>query len=81
EMSEGLHRLTKADLCLSVSGIAGPTGGTPEKPVGTVFLDLYDGKSHYTRREFFKGNRNVIRLKTSVNALNMVREYLIGFGE
>ncbi|RKX40076.1 MAG: competence/damage-inducible protein A [Thermotoga sp.] len=81
EMSEGLHRLTKADLCLSVSGIAGPTGGTPEKPVGTVFLDLYDGKSHYTKREFFKGNRNVIRLKTSVNALNMVREYLIGFGE
>jgi len=81
EMSEGLHRLTKADLCLSVSGIAGPTGGTPEKPVGTVFTDLYDGKNHYTRKEFFRGDRNVIRLKTSMNALNMVREYLIGSGE
>ena len=81
EMSEGVCQLMKADICLSVSGIAGPTGGTPEKPVGTVFLDLYERRNHYTKKEFFKGDRNMVRLKTSISALNMIREYLMESGE
>jgi nicotinamide-nucleotide amidase len=41
EMALGLHNLTGAAVCVSITGIAGPTGGSPEKPVGTVFAGIY----------------------------------------
>ncbi|MDR0984158.1 MAG: CinA family protein [Ruminococcus sp.] len=41
EMASGLHELTGADICISVTGIAGPSGGSDEKPVGTVFAGIY----------------------------------------
>lgn len=46
EMAEGLHRVTGADICISTTGIAGPTGGSEEKPVGLMFSAIYyNGKT------------------------------------
>jgi competence/damage-inducible protein cinA len=73
EMVEGLIRLTKARIGISVTGIAGPGGGTAEKPVGLVYAGLYiDGKVS-VRRLNFKGGRQEIRNETVVTVLNWLR--------
>lgn len=69
EMTEGLLAVSGADLCVSVTGIAGPEGGTDEKPVGLVYLDLYDGKQHDTYQLNLTGDRERIRYTTTLNAL------------
>ena len=47
-MAKGLYLLTKSDICVSTTGIAGPTGGTPEKPVGLMYSTIYTKKLHKT---------------------------------
>ena len=62
EMSVATLNLAKSDVCLSITGIAGPDGGSSEKPVGTVYfscVDKYGGKTH--EKCFFSGTRNEIR--------------------
>ena len=46
EMAKGLHNLTKSDICISTTGIAGPTGGTIEKPVGLMYSCIYTTDCH-----------------------------------
>jgi nicotinamide-nucleotide amidase len=77
EMTEGLKKLTGADICVSISGIAGPSGGTPEKPVGTVFMDIFEYE-HITMRYNFTGDRNTIRTRSAMMALENLRKYLKG---
>jgi len=77
EMSEGLKNLMEADVCVAVSGIAGPTGGSPEKPVGTVFIDLFE-KEHRTVKYHFSGDRNMIRTRSAMTSLELLRRYLKG---
>jgi len=77
EMTEGLKKLTGADICVSISGIAGPSGGTPEKPVGTVFIDIFEHE-HITMRYNFTGDRNMIRTRSAMMALENLRKYLKG---
>lgn len=69
EMTEGLLAVSGADLCVSVTGIAGPDGGTEEKPVGLVYLDLYDGRNHETHRLNLTGDRERVRYTTTLHAL------------
>ncbi|HPL40850.1 MAG TPA: CinA family protein [Syntrophorhabdaceae bacterium] len=77
-MAEGVKKTLHADIGVSVTGIAGPTGGTEGKPVGTVFIGLATKKATYVRKFFFDGNRLEIRRKTSDAAFMLVEEYLEG---
>jgi nicotinamide-nucleotide amidase len=78
-MAEGCLRVSGADHALAVTGIAGPTGGTEEKPVGTVHVALASvGAETFCRRLFFPGARDRFKLLTSQAALELVRRRLTG---
>jgi nicotinamide-nucleotide amidase len=69
EMAKGLYDLTGSDLCISVSGIAGPEGGTNEKPVGTVHFGMFFQGRLFSIKKVFDGNREDIRKRASYYAL------------
>ena len=73
EMSQGIRERTGATISLAVTGIAGPGGGSPEKPVGTVWLSIAGPRSHQARLWQFHGERERIILGTSQAALNWLR--------
>jgi nicotinamide-nucleotide amidase len=77
EMAEGARQRTGADFAISVTGIAGPGGGTPEKPVGTVFIAL--ARSGPTIVKQFRNNydRETFKFTTSQQALDLLRRELI----
>lgn len=63
-MAAGVLRLTGAHLAVAVSGVAGPDGGTPEKPVGTVWMAVARGEAVQARRFLFSGDRAAVRAAT-----------------
>ncbi len=75
-MAQGIRSAAGSDLGLAITGIAGPDGGTPQKPVGTVFLALCDGQSEQVKDYCFSGDRERIRHMASCTALELVRRYL-----
>lgn len=75
-MSKGVRRAGGSDLGLAVTGIAGPDGGTEDKPVGTVFISLAAPDGCWTKRFQFSGSRDEIRVITSWTALDWLRRYL-----
>jgi nicotinamide-nucleotide amidase len=79
EMAEGAWRHSHAGISLAVSGIAGPTGGTPEKPVGTVWFawSVRDGVT-IARRHLLTGNRAAIRAQSVRIALEGLLEFADG---
>ena len=77
-MAEGVRRVAETDIGLATTGIAGPTGGTEEKPVGTVFIALSTGEGTICRRFLFRWNRRRIKEISSQIALNMLRRFLVG---
>lgn len=78
EMATGVRRVIGADLGLAVTGIAGPEGGTPDKPVGTVCFALASATAVYHRRYQLWGTRDWVKLLSSQIALDWVRRYLLG---
>ena len=74
-MAIGVKRMADTDLGFAVSGIAGPTGGTPEKPVGTVYMALAWKEDVMCWRYLFKGGRREIKEQTSQEALLRIRDY------
>jgi nicotinamide-nucleotide amidase len=81
EMAEGARRRFDADLAVSITGIAGPDGGTPEKPVGTVFFALAErGVAGSGKKRLFVGDRATIRRASAVHAMEMLRRRLAGIG-
>ncbi len=78
EMARGVRDLFKTDLGLAVTGIAGPDGGSKEKPVGTVHIGLAAGDEVISDKYRFWGNREEVKLETSIMALDWVRRYLNG---
>ncbi len=76
-LAEGIRRRSGATLGLAITGIAGPSGATPEKPVGTVHLALADSSAVMERAVRFPGDRERIRLQASQSALDMVRRHFL----
>ena len=78
-MAEGALRVSGADHALSCTGIAGPTGGSEEKPVGTVFIGLASkNESTVVRKLFFPGARDRFKILTTQAAMEMLRRRLCG---
>jgi nicotinamide-nucleotide amidase len=75
-MAEGVSTLLKTQLGLGVTGIAGPSGGTPKKPVGLVCIALHSTKETLKKQFHFQGEREEIKEKTSQAALDLVRRHL-----
>ncbi len=80
EMAEGVRRATGADYALSVTGIAGPGGGTPEKPVGTVFIGFAFSDRVEVKPQLNQYDRETFKFLTSQQALDMVRKELLAAG-
>jgi nicotinamide-nucleotide amidase len=76
-MAEGIRKQCKSSLGLAVTGVAGPTGGSEEKPVGLCYHALADGKKTDVVKRQFPGDRERIRWYASQQALDMVRRKLM----
>ena len=76
-LAEGIRRRSGSTLGLGVTGIAGPSGGSPEKPVGTVHIALADASASKERSLRFPGDRDRIRWQASQAALDLVRRHLL----
>jgi len=76
EMALGIKRLTGSDWAISTTGIAGPDGGTDDKPVGTVWISVADSDGVYSQMLSLSGSRSEIRESTVDEALNMLFERL-----
>ena len=72
-MAEGALRASRADVAVSVTGIAGPDGGTEDKPVGTVFIALAAASATAAQRHFFPFDRETFKFITSQTALDTLR--------
>jgi nicotinamide-nucleotide amidase len=83
-MASGMARVAATDLAVGVTGIAGPGGGTPEKPVGMVAIAAAWSRDHHTdtrvRTFNFVGGREMVRFQASQAALDMVRRWLLEEG-
>lgn len=77
EMAEGIAKRTGARIGISTTGIAGPTGGTEDKPVGLVYFGIYVDGEVKSYKHTFVGDRNSVRNRASMTALNIIRKSLL----
>jgi len=77
-MAEGMQRQFAVDAALAITGIAGPTGGTAEKPVGTVWLAARYGAEVRALKRIFPGDRGEIRARAAQAALDLLRRLIAG---
>ncbi|MBD3305850.1 nicotinamide-nucleotide amidohydrolase family protein [candidate division KSB3 bacterium] len=77
-MAEGVRWISQTSYGLAVTGIAGPSGGTPEKPVGLVYIALASASQKtQCHRKYFSGNRGEIKARTAQSALDMLRHHVL----
>lgn len=77
-MAEGVRRVSGADYAVATTGIAGPTGGTTEKPVGLVYIAVSDTKGTIVQKHFWPGTREQFKQRVSEMALGMLRKRILG---
>ncbi|HEY3473130.1 MAG TPA: CinA family protein, partial [Anaerolineales bacterium] len=78
EMARGIRNLMKAHVAVSISGIAGPGGGTPEKPVGTTWIGLVAEDGEWAQTFQFAGDREGNKVFAVNAALQLLLDYLLG---
>lgn len=76
-MARGVKTKLVSDIGIAITGIAGPTGGSKIKPVGTVFIAISGKTKKECKRFLFKGNRKTIKLSASSKALDMLKDFLL----
>jgi len=76
EMLTGILKMALADYAIAVSGIAGPTGGTEEKPVGTVYIGVKNQEKSIVIHQLFKGNRDSIQQQATHKAIELLKNNL-----
>ncbi len=76
EMAKGVKKISQADLGLAITGIAGPGGGSQEKPVGTVYIALASDRNVRVKRLAFVGDRSSIRILAAKSGLDIIRRKL-----
>jgi nicotinamide-nucleotide amidase len=77
EMAQDGRNILDADICLADTGIAGPSGATPGKPVGLFYIGLSHGERTYSRKHIFHGDREQNKQSAAEEALGWLKEYLI----
>ena len=80
EMALGGCRVLAADICISDTGIAGPGGATPDKPVGLFYLGLAHRLTAYSQRHLFRGDREENKERAARAALDWLKTYLLNLG-
>jgi nicotinamide-nucleotide amidase len=78
QMAEGARRKSGAEVGVGITGIAGPEGGSEEKPVGTVFVAVAAPRGSGVRRFHMAGTRATVRERSAQTALDLVRRALVG---
>jgi len=78
EMARGGRKILAADICLADTGIAGPSGAAPGKPVGLFYIGLSHGERTYSRKHNFQGEREQNKQSAAEAALGWLKEYLAG---
>ena len=77
EMARGGRKLLDVDICVSDTGIAGPAGGTPSKPVGLFYLGLATEDTSFSQTHIFPGNREGNKRDAAEASLDMLKQYLV----
>jgi nicotinamide-nucleotide amidase len=78
EMAESGRKALGVDICISDTGIAGPTGATPGKPIGLFYIGLAHKEGSFNRKYIFKGDRKQNKVQAATAALSWLREFLQG---
>jgi PncC family amidohydrolase len=75
-MARGARKLLNVDIAVAITGIAGPSGGTADKPVGLTYIGLVSGRGELWHRYIWKGNRRQNREQSARAALELLKEHL-----
>ncbi|MCK9212800.1 MAG: CinA family protein, partial [Ignavibacteriaceae bacterium] len=78
QMADGIKSISGTDIGLSITGILGPTGGSDEKPVGTVFIAICDQNGCIAQKLNFGDDRILNKQRASQAALDIIRKYILG---
>ena len=78
QMASGVRLALRTDWSIAISGVAGPEGGTPDKPVGTVWIAVAGQGGHRSVLGHFPGTRDLVIRRSAVAALNLLRQCLLG---